>query len=343
MGKVWDNEKIQLLITYLRNGMAIKEISRKLNSTPDAVKNAISRYSLEEHKIQKKSTHEFIENLDFSILDDKLFSKEKENSKLRWKIKKSVRKEEKKKYEIALFLPDTHIPHQNTPAIKAILKLMDDVIFDKFLIMGDYMDLSCISHWNKNRHRTLEMQRLKSDYIIGNSLLDEFDKRLPSNCDKYYLEGNHEAWAEQLIDEIPALEGMIEPKNMLFLDDRKYKYYKYNELVKIGRLYATHGIYTGPTSIKKHIDELKVNCIFCHTHTLGLYLSSSPARDIAFVGYNAGCLSDLSPDYMKNKPNAWNHGFAIGYFYPNGYFDVQLIRIINGKCIVNMKEYDGNK
>jgi len=39
----------------------------------------------------------------------------------------------------------------------------------------------------------------------------------------------------------------------------------------------------------------------------------------------------LAPEYLKNRPNSWTHGFAIGYFYPNGFFDVQLIRIIQGK------------
>jgi predicted phosphodiesterase len=335
-------KKIQLLITYLRNNISTKEIARKLNSTPDAVKNAISRYSLEEHRVQQPSTHKFLENLDLDNLNDDLFEQKKKQAKLQWKLPRSTKQTQKKPYKTALFLPDAHIPHHNEPAVKAILQLMDDVCFDKFVILGDYMDLSCISHWNKNKHRTLEMQRLKSDYIIGNSLLDEFDKRLPKNCDKYYLEGNHENWAEQLVDEMPVLEGMVEPKNMLFLDERKYKYSKYNELVKFGRLYATHGIYVGSNPIKKHIDELKVNIIFGHTHTLGLYLSSSCAREIAFAGYNAGCVSDLSPDYMKNRPNAWNHGFAIGYFYPNGYFDIQLVRILNGKCIVNQKEYNGN-
>jgi len=71
-------------------------------------------------------------------------------------------------------------------------------------------------------------------------------------------------------------------------------------------------------------------------------LSSSPCRSIAFVGYNGGCVCDLSPEYMKNRPNAWQHGFPIGYFYPNGYFDIQIVRIIEGRFIFNGKVYDGN-
>ena len=219
---------------------------------------------------------------------------------------------------------------------------MNDIPFDIFSIIGDYMDLGCISHWNRNKHKTLEMKRLKTDYIIGNSLLDEFDKRLPKKCEKYYLEGNHELWAKDLLEEIPALEGLVEPEAMLFLKERNYKYSSYNELIKFGRLYVTHGIYAGTSPIKKHVDELKVNVLFGHTHTLGMQLFSSSAREIAFAGYNIGCVCDLAPDYMKNKPNKWTHGFAVGYFYDNGYFDIELIRVVNGKFVFNGKMYNGN-
>ena len=142
---------------------------------------------------------------------------------------------------------------------------------------------------------------------------------------------------------MPQLEGLIEPESQLFLDERKYKKIPYNDILNIGKLNITHGIYATTNSVKKHLDELKVNILFFHTHTIAMMLSSSPARQIAFAGYNVGCLCNLSPDYMKGRPHAWQHGFAVGYFFPDGSFDVQLIRILNGKFIFNNKIYDGNK
>ena len=344
MAKFWTDEKIDILITYLRNGVSSREIAKKLNTTIDAVGSAIRRYNLAEHVVAKSATIKFLQNIELDNLNDKNFKKLKKEAKLNWKISKSkIKKDKKKKFEIALFFPDAHIPHHNQSVCKSIIKLMNDVKFDKFIIGGDFMDLGCVSHWNKNRHKTLEMKRLKSDYIIGNSLLDEFDKKLPKNCDKYFCKGNHEKWADDLLEEMPALEGLVEPEYMLKLKERNYKVSQYNELIKFGRLYVTHGIYAGVNPIKKHIDELKVNILFFHTHTLGMRLSSSPARNIAFAGYNAGCACDLAPEYLKNRPNSWTHGFAIGYFYPNGFFDVQLIRIIQGKFVFANKVYDGNK
>jgi len=344
MSNIWNDEKKNILITYLRNGNSRKEIARKMNMSHDAIDGAIRRYDLGSHFVSKKTTAKFVDNIDYEGLDDVNFEEIKKNAKLNWKIAKARKVPNKnKEFEIALFWPDTHIPHHNLPACKAVLKLMDDIKFDKVIIGGDFVDLGCISHWNKNKHKTIELKRLKDDYIIANSLLDEMEKRLPVNADKYYLNGNHEVWADDLLEEMPSLEGMIEPQEMMFLEERGYKVSKYNELVKFGRLFATHGIYAGGNPIKKHLDELKTNIIFFHTHTLGMRFSSSPARDIAFAGYNGGCLCDLGPDYMKNRPNSWTHGFPVGYFYPNGYFDVKLVRIVEGRFIFNGKIYDGNK
>lgn len=342
MPRIWTDEAIEILTTLLRNGASRKEIARKLNVTADAISGAITRYGLSDHAVQKTVVSKFLENTDFEMLDESNFEEIKARAKLNWKVPKSTLKADKRAFDIGIFWPDTHVPHHNKPACRAMLKLMSDIKFDIFTIMGDFVDLGSISHWNKNRHRTLELKRLKSEYIEANAILDEIDKRLPSNARKIYCMGNHELWANDLLEDIPALEGMIEPESQLFLSDRNYKVYEYNKLAKIGRLYVTHGIYAGANPIKKHLDELKVNILFAHTHTLGMRLSSSAARDIAFAGYNVGCICDLGPEYMKNRPNSWTHGFAVGYFYPNGYFDVQLVRIVEGKFIFNNKVYDGN-
>ena len=342
--KFWTEEKVEILTTYLRNGISNKEIAKKFDTSIDAISSAINRYDLREHYVQKPSTKKYLESIDLEDLDDENFAEAKEKAILKWKIKKSkVVGSKNKGIKKALFWPDTHIPHHNKASCRAMLKLMNDEQFDILAIIGDFMDLGCISHWNRNRHRTLELKRLKNDYIIGNALLDEIDKRLPKKCEKHYLDGNHEDWAYDLLEEMPALEGMIEPSSQLHLKERGYQTHKYNELLKLGRLYITHGIYAGANPIKKHLDELKVNILFGHTHTLGMRLSSSVAREIAFAGYNIGAVCDLSPDYMRKRPNSWTHGFAIGYFFPNGYFDVQLVRIVEGKFIVNGKIYDGNK
>ena len=292
----------------------------------------------------KPKAIDIVSKINMESCDDNSLELFKKKMQLDWKVEKSkIKKDKNKPYKIMLVTSDHHIPHHNVPAMKSIFKLMDDVKFDINVILGDFLDCSVISHWNQNKRRTLEMQRLKKDYVAGNIILDEFDKRLPENAEKHILFGNHDwNWIEDLLESMPQLEGLIEPSKHLNLKERGYKSYPYNEIVPFGRLNLTHGIYANSNPIKKHLDELKVNVLFGHTHQLGMMFSSSAAREIAFAGYNIGCVCDMAPDYMKNRPHAWNHGFAIVYLYPNGYFDVSLIRIINGKFVYNGKIYNGN-
>ena len=76
--------------------------------------------------------------------------------------------------------------------------------------------------------------------MLGGSLHHEFDKRLPKGCDKRFFYGNHEDWYFQLIEEYPALEGLLEPKTELKLIERGYKVYDtINNIEKIGKLNFT--------------------------------------------------------------------------------------------------------
>lgn len=339
---IWTPEQIEILKGYLADGESFRTISRKMNCSYDGVQHAVRRYNLDQFKAINPKSAKIVQSVDMETLNDDNFEEQKEEAKLKWvPAKTKIPKNKKKEYETILVFGDIHIPHQDDASIKAILKLMDDVKFDQHVNLGDFLDFGCISHWNLGRNKTLEMQRLKTDYIRGNVLLDEIDKRLPTGCKKYFLKGNHCVWVEDLIEKTPQLEGLVEPESQLNLIERGYKVYPYNEIVAFGKLHITHGIYAGANPVKKHLDELKVNIMFGHSHTVAVMMSSSPAREIAFSGYNIGCLCNMAPDYMRNRPHGWSHGFAIVYLYPNGYFEVNMIRILDGRFIYNGKVYQG--
>ena len=339
MANFWTKEKIELLKAYLQGGLATKEIAIKLKSTMDAVVNAIRRYDLKKFKKVEE-----LPILDLEELNDKNFDELKKAAKLQWVISKTkIPENPKNKFKTYVVVGDIHAPKENKPALKAVFKLMDDIKFDGIINLGDMVDLSCISHFNKTRHKTLEGLRLKSDYIIANGILDEFDKRLPKGAEKYFLKGNHELWADQLVDEIPALEGIFDPLECMKLKERGYKTCGYNEFVKLGKMNFTHGIYAGSNPVTKHVNETKVNIGFGHTHQLEMKFFNSPARETAIAGYNFGTLGTLSPEYTKGRPNNWNAGFGVFYLFPDGSFDVQLIRIVKDRFIYSGKLYDGSK
>ena len=335
----WTKEKIALLKAYLEGGLIPKDIALKLKVSVDSVTGAIGRYNLSKFKKVEE-----LPVLDLSELDDKDFEEQKKAAILQWKIPTTkIVANPNNKFKTYIIVGDVHVPEQDDVAIKSVLNLMDDIKFDGIINLGDYLNLSCISHWNENKHKTLEGKRLKGDYIAGNALLDEFDKRLPKGAEKHFLMGNHEEWMGQLIEKYPALDGLFDISSGLKLDERGYKVYPYNEIVRFGRLCVTHGIYCGTTPARTHASKLLSNVLVGHTHSPEMCLIHSPAKEVSVVGYVNGCLCHMSPDYMKSKPSNWATGVAILYLFPNGWFDVNLIRIVKGRFVYNEKLYDGNR
>jgi hypothetical protein len=72
-----------------------------------------------------------------------------------------------------------------------------------------------------------------------------------------------------------------------------------------------------------------------------MVLVHSPAKEVSVVGYVNGCLCGMAPEYMKNKPSNWAVGFAILYLFPEGAFDVTLIRMVKSRFVFNGKVYSG--
>lgn len=339
MARKWTKERLEILKAYLQGGLSSFDIAQKMKTTIDTIDGAIRRYGLQ--KFRKVDETPI---LDLEDLNDKNFDELKKAAKLQWVVPKTkVPENPKNKFKTYIIVGDIHLPKHNEVAIKSVLKLMDDVRFDGIINIGDFMDLACISHHNKGKNKTLEGQRLKSDYIVGNALLDEFDVRLPQGAEKYFLKGNHEVWADSLIEELPVLEGLFDVETCLKLKERGYKVYPYNDIISFGRLKVTHGIYTGSNPAKLHANRTLSNIIVGHLHSPEMALIHSPAKEVSVVGYVNGCLCDMAPDYMKNKPSNWAHGFAVLYVFPDGYFDIDLKRIVKGKFVFNQKVYDGNK
>jgi len=262
-----------------------------------------------------------------------------------WRVRHTqIGKLESKTFKTYLVTADHHIPHENTPAIKSVLQLMEDVVFDGFIILGDFEDMEPIAHWlhDGKQNRTLENKRMRADYIEGNKLLDEFDKRLPQGCDKRFFMGNHERFYWDLIEKYPALEGLLDPEIELKLKERGYIVYPVNHIENLGRLSLCHGMYHNQNYVLKHIMEFKTNVLHADMHSPRMRFENSPAKELAIAGYCIGAMCDMNPLYMKGRAHKWSHGFAVLYLYQDGFFDIDLKRIVNGKFVFNNKMYNGN-
>lgn len=264
-----------------------------------------------------------------------------------WKIKKSkVSKNDKKAFRQYLVIADVHVPYEDKGAVRSILQLMDDIKFDGFFILGDYLECESVSHWlrDKRKNKTLEGKRLEFEYREGNRLLDEFDKRLPKECDRRFWLGNHEDWVNQMIEQIPQLDGLINVEQQLKLKERGYIFYAdVNHIEKVGKLNIFHGWKSGDNATKTMITQIMGNVLSGHLHTLDIKMMHSPAKELSTIGISMPCLAKQNPEFMKNQPNKFSLGFCILNYYDSGFFQADVIRIIKNKFIYNQKIYSGGE
>ncbi len=251
-----------------------------------------------------------------------------------------------KKPHIEVVLNDIHIPHQNVKALNCALKAIELIKPQGITLNGDIMDCGVFSrhdrfsppkcHWTDSQFYDAS----KKDYEDMNKFLDKIDKIAPKARKRYEL-GNHEMWVEDFISESKTIRrprfGLDE---RLGLKKRGYTLYTYNDFMQLGKLKVTHGIYSGQNHAKKHLQEMGESVLYGHLHNIEVASKITPAH-VSHMAWANGCLCNLNPTYLRNKPQNWNHSFAIVYVWPNKEFQVDVIRVQKGKCMVWGKEIIG--
>jgi hypothetical protein len=251
-----------------------------------------------------------------------------------------------KSVHVEVVLNDIHIPKQNNKALNCALKAIEFLKPDGITLNGDIMDSGTFSrhdrfsppkcHWTDSQF----YKHSKHEYDGMIKLLDRIDRIAPKARKRYEM-GNHEVWVEDFIKESPAIRRpRFSLEDRLGLKKRGYSVYKYNDFMHLGKLKVTHGIYSGQNHAKKHLNEMGTSILYGHLHNIEVASKVTPAR-VSHMAWANGCLCNLNPTYLRNKPQNWNHSFAIVYVWPSGEFQVDVIRIQNGRCVVQGKEIRG--
>ena len=241
-----------------------------------------------------------------------------------------------KSYTI-VFVCDTHLtyvsdPSQLHPAMRLVWKFITNYRPEVVIIGGDYLDMTPVSpHAMKAKnHKELETARLQKDYNLGRALLEQIRPRV---VDMKFLEGNHEFWIERFLETYPQFTGMLEVKTGLGLDALDIQFYGVNTVLSYGKLNFTHGWYTNKYHARKHLDEMGDHIIYGHTHDHQKHAKPVRASRAPYLAMSMGCLCNLNPYYMRNRPSNWLHGFGLIEVETTGNFAAHFIPIIDKSFI----------
>jgi hypothetical protein len=238
--------------------------------------------------------------------------------------------------------PDTHMKNRDHSAVNAYLEFIEWYRPHVAIIGGDLMDAEGVSHWPSG---SLEPKRFIPEVVETREFLDELRRRVGPDCQIIYIEGNHEDWIKQaMVAKMPEFFHGLEELNLLpdlkallELDDRNIPLIPVNELLKIGKIYLTHGLFAGGSHAKKHLDTIKGNIYYFHTHDV--QTAHAPSIHGLIEAASLGCLCRLDAPFLKGKPNNWVHAFGVFEFQKSGNYSFYCPKIFNGQFSFNGQKF----
>ncbi len=235
-----------------------------------------------------------------------------------------------------VILCDIHYPEQDNHALRAVFDFIrrNRRKIASIVLNGDFLDCQNLSHHTKGKPRLRKHRGYKSDLDgFRHDVLDRIDELLMPGTKKYAIAGNHEAWIEEdLLDEMPELDGIVNIPVLLDLERRGWKWLSQGKHVEIGRVIVLHGdqIGSGMHVAKKAVDSVNENVVMGHVHRASSFAKAALVSERRkWIGHTLGCLCTLAPHYAKGSPNSFVHGFGLIETYGSkGYANIHSIIIM---------------
>lgn len=260
----------------------------------------------------------------------------------KWKESKNIQPVKRSEDGMHLVIGCTHCPYENQELVVKLCSFISDYKHKiaGFHLIGDFMNMGALSPHN-DKTVDLTGYTLGQEYLAGNKLLDIFDSVLPKNIRKTYLGGNHEFWYDRYVSNIKnfkTADALPSPYNALKLVQRGYEVktdWKEDFFI-VGSYHLIHGLYCSTNPCKAHIDKLRQNVLFAHTHRIGQHFEGK------LHGMNIGTFADINSDGFKYSSRierqAWNNGFGIINVSGNE-SQAELIVCNNNKFFYGGKQY----
>jgi len=316
MSYVWSQENKDKLLKMISDGVSPSDAASKIGVTRDSVDGMMRRMKIKSMAVKKCEV--IAEKSDWITREFPIVARKNPLPMDTYVCGLN-------NFKTHLVFGDSHLESDGD---NSILELVIRFIkanrkYDSIVLAGDFMNLACISHWNKGKPGAIEGQRLRADYTCAQNYIDHIK---PHATELVYMIGNHEDWVEQACQETPAYRGFIDIMSNIHNVDT---WIPNNGVHRIGRLRIVHGLYCNEFAAKKHLFRMHDNVMFFHTHRGQLYSDNIyGVRPIA--AWNIGGTCSMNPEYAKGTEPNWQHQFAIvTEDVASGTFWVEVVWIID--------------
>ena len=228
-------------------------------------------------------------------------------------------------------------------AMDIALQFAQDFKPEILYLGGDILDCGAISHHNRHKPGQVDGLRVRDDATELRSVFIDPLESISSIERWIWQLGNHERWLDDIVDEIPGMEGFVDLKHIMDLDD-DWEVLPVGGHLNIGKLTFLHGdqLKGGEHIAKATVIAYERSVRFGHFHTHQVYTKTSAADMLlGKTGVVVPCLCKKGPKYGGGNPNRWAQGFNFGWINADGTFNDYVAIIVDGRCIVNGKEYRG--
>jgi hypothetical protein len=248
----------------------------------------------------------------------------------------------------AVVFTDTHVPYHDQQALDVVYGIIRDVQPRVIIHLGDLLDCYKISRFTKDRNHILDTQ----DEIDGARTILHQVSQIAPEAEKWWLEGNHEARLEELLNTLPGtaselaklrdIKAALTWPSLLRLDDIGWRFVPTKGqvhqvifpklLTKHGNVVRKHSGMSG----KGEWERYGKSGLSGHVHRVGQFYTSDVNGN--HVWTECGCTCQLRPEYMED-PN-WAHACVLVHFTPDGSrFSVEPVYIEGGRALWKTTEY----
>ena len=249
---------------------------------------------------------------------------------------------------------DIHSPKVDWPTFNAMMDFLEKNRgkIRGFGFGGDQNDNEEISHHNKSKILFRGVgSYARNTELFNTKVLTPIEAALGAKVEKIWIEGNHDDWENQLVQEQPELLGTVERRKLLNLDRRGWVFISTGNVFRLGKLAVIHGeTLTGLGNQAAANHALRAVLAYGQSVLYGHIHSPQSAARIAPFGqkdkHMAWCSpisGKTNPTYLRNRPTAWVNGFTIVEVRKDGTFNVAPIVVTRGVFNYGGVEYGSRR